>query len=75
MNTVDRTCPACKADRGILQEVRFYDVDAIRGTTDRKYPLPSGGLLNKRLICGEEACLKKVMAERKTKLENANASN
>lgn len=59
----------CQKDKGILQEVRFYDTHAIWGHTDNKYPLASGGILNTRIICGDEACLKKAMAIRKAELQ------
>lgn len=68
---VDRTCPCCKKDRGILQEVRFYDFDALRGTTERKYPLRHGGILNIRFICGKEECFNECMRQRKADLETS----
>ena len=70
MTAVDRTCPQCKKDRGILRYVWFYDFDALKGNTDRKYPRGNCGLLNSRLICGDEPCFKAAMAERKKELEH-----
>lgn len=70
MIAVDRTCSYCKKDKGILQEVRFYDSDALRGNTDRKYPLGNGGHLNNRICCGDESCFNAAMAERKKELEH-----
>jgi hypothetical protein len=65
---VNRTCQYCNIDHGSLQEVRFYDYHALRGTVQHKYPILSGGLLNVRLMCGQESCLKKAMNERKAEL-------
>ena len=69
MDTVDRTCPYCKKDKGSLTEIRFYDFDALRGTTERKYPIVSGGVLNKRVCCGDEECFKEAMRQRKEDLK------
>lgn len=68
MDNVDRTCEYCKKDKGYLTEIRFYDFDAERGTTERKYPLGNGGLLNKRICCGDEECFKEAMKRRKEEL-------
>lgn len=69
---VDRTCQFCKVDHGSLREIRFYDYDAKKlnvNFSPRKYPLTSGGTLNRVLSCGSEECLKKAMIKRKKELE------
>ncbi len=71
MIAVDRTCPYCKKDKGILQHVWFYDCDALKGNTDRKYPRGNSGALIARLCCGDQSCFKAAMAERKKELEDA----
>lgn len=65
---VDRTCRYCGKDRGGLVQIRFYDWAAMRGTTDHRYPIGSGGALNCRISCGMQACLEKAMEERKKEL-------
>lgn len=66
---VDRTCPYCKKDHGSLREIRFYDLDAVRGSTEYKYSVGSKGSLNTRITCGSPQCFKKAMKERAERLK------
>lgn len=72
-NKVDRTCEYCNQDHGRLMEIRFYDWNAVNNILpgENKYPIKSGGLLNTRLFCGQESCLRKAMKIRKEELNVA----
>jgi len=72
MIKVNRTCPYCNIDHGILLEQRFYDKDALTNTMtcDLERPYINGGMLNRFLFCGEEECFRKAMLLRKQELES-----
>ena len=66
IRTKSRTCEFCGIDKGSLQEVRFYDYEAVYPKNE--LPIQHGGFLNCVLICGDSDCLETAMRHRATEL-------